>query len=123
MRSYYSLIPAFVVVLIASAPVLAQNLPVIPIGSDNTEGEKAKEDVGRTADIGIGQVGQRQSSSDAAPSISTTKRLNNRIQNRINNRIENRVDRDFQEFDGNSDAFERAGDQRRSTSQQAPDRY
>ena len=123
MRIYYNLFQALVVAMITSAPALAQDFPIIPMGNDDTEGEKATEEAARTADIGIGQVGQRQSSSQAAPSISTTKRVNNRIQSRINNRIENRIDRDFQEGDDNTDAFERAVEQARSSSQQPPNHY
>lgn len=50
---------------------------------------------GQTASAGIGQVGERLTKEDAAPSLQSGGRISSRIQNRINTRIDTRIDRDL----------------------------
>lgn len=47
------------------------------------------------AQSSIGQVGQRQTSAEAAPSIKPMARIDNRVQNRIESRIQNRIDQSY----------------------------
>ena len=49
----------------------------------------------RTADTGIGEVGQRQTAQDGAGIHEPLGRLTSRINNRIENRIRNRIDRNY----------------------------
>lgn len=48
---------------------------------------------GHTADVGTGQIGQRQTREEAAPNIKPMNRINGRIANRVQTRIRNRIDR------------------------------
>lgn len=49
----------------------------------------------RTADTGIGEVGQRQTARDGPGVQEPLDRINSRINNRVENRIRNRIDRNY----------------------------
>lgn len=50
---------------------------------------------GRVASSSVGEVGQRQTSEQAAPNAQPMARLDTRINNRVQNRIGNRIDRSY----------------------------
>lgn len=50
---------------------------------------------GRTADISVGEVGQRQTRERAAPNVQPLARINSRINNRVRARLANRIDRNY----------------------------
>jgi len=50
---------------------------------------------GRTAEVGNGQVGQRQTRAEAGPMVQPMGRIQSRIANRIQSRIRNRIDRNY----------------------------
>ncbi len=70
----------------------------------------ANPDTGRTAQTGVGEVGQRQDVQDAAANIEPLGRVGNRVQNRIENRIRNRIDRTYDPTANATSPFERAED-------------
>lgn len=97
-----------------AAHAKAQNLPINP-GSSNLPGTEPTEtqsdglaDVGRTAETGIGGVGERTNIL-----ANPMGRINSRIQNRVQNRIRNRIDRDYDLMDDTVSPFEQATDQLR----------
>lgn len=66
------------------------------------------EQLGRTAETGVGEVGQRLTRWDIAPNIEPMARVNRRIENRVENRLTSRIDTENRrEADANS-AFEMA---------------
>lgn len=100
-----------------AAQAKAQNLPINPVSS-NLPGTEPTEtqsdglaDVGRTADTGIGGVGERTNIL-----ASPTGRVNSRIRNRVQNRIRNRIDRNYDLIDDAVSPFEQATDQLRQDS-------
>nr|WP_144033866.1 hypothetical protein [Sphingomonas laterariae] len=68
---------------------------------------------GRTADITIGDVGQRQTPDRVAPNIDTQRRIENRIANRVQSRIRNRIDRYYDPQANTKSPFKVADDQLR----------
>lgn len=93
-------------------PATAQQVPIDPwdnekeVASDQNEGLERQ---GQTSETGSGQVGRRQSLSDAAPNIRPLDRVDTRINNRVQNRIRNRIDKDF--GGQGTSSFEEASDQ------------
>lgn len=75
---------------------------------------------GRVANVGNGQIGQRQSRTDAAPSLVATTRIESRIQNRIENRIRNRIDRYYDPQANATSPFAVASDQARKNGPSPP---
>lgn len=73
-------------------------------------------DVGRTADAGAGEIGQRQSRDQAAPTVDSLGRVAGRIENRIENRIRNRIDRYYNPAANSTSPFEQAEDRLRRAS-------
>jgi hypothetical protein len=94
------------------SPAAAQDSPSNPsdpsMASDQNEGLR---EIGRTAETGIGQVGQRQTTSNAGPNVDPTGRVNNRIRSRVQNRISNRIDRYYDPKADTTEAFNAPGDQ------------
>lgn len=96
-----------------AAPGFAQTSPfdrAISQSEVQTQAEGLLE-VGRTAETGIGEVGQRQKDDQVAPNIEPLGRLNNRIQNRVQNRLRNRIDRNYDSTANAVAPFDRAEDQ------------
>ncbi len=96
--------------LVLNALATAQTLPIDPSDRptpvrDQGEGMR---DVARTADVGVGEVGQRQTKENAAVNIYPTGRIENRIENRVQNRIRNRIDRTYDPTANATSPFERA---------------
>ncbi|MBU1756417.1 MAG: hypothetical protein KJ703_05445 [Alphaproteobacteria bacterium] len=80
------------------APAAAQQQPLDP-ESEVEEFEQAGtqneglSETARTADTGIGEVGQRQTTRDGPVMREPLDRIDSRINNRVENRIRNRIDR------------------------------
>ena len=76
--------------------------------------------VGRIANSGVGQIGQRQTRESAATEtgIKPTARLASRIQNRVQNRISNRIDRDYDPEANATNVFKAAEEQARVSNRQ-----
>lgn len=110
-RGFRLTLPACLLVCLA-APAKTQNLPLDTNSSSwsNTAPAETQsdglEDLGRTADTGIGGVGERTSIL-----ANPMGRINSRISNRIENRIRNRVDRDYNPMDDVVSPFEQATDE------------
>jgi hypothetical protein len=97
-------------------PAAAQSLPIDPTALDPigqppaaTQGE-GLGDVGRTADTGIGEVGER---TWGIINREPLGRLETRIYNRVQNRIRNRIDRSYDPMANANSPFERADQQTR----------
>lgn len=101
-------------------PAAAQSLPIdpAPIGQPpvTTQGE-GLGDVGRNADTGIGEVGER---TWGIINREPLGRLESRIQNRVQNRIRNRIDRSYDPMANANSPFERADQQTRRSGPGAP---
>lgn len=72
--------------------------------------------IARTADVGSGQVGQRQTRETAVPDAMPLDRLSTRVTNRVQNRIRNRIDRYYDPQANATSPFQVAQDQARTTS-------
>lgn len=105
----------WLVALLLGTPVMAQTFPIEPnTGTANAEtGGQDLSDVGRTAQTGEGEVGQRQEPRNMAPNIRPLGRIDNRIENRIQNRLRNRIDRNYDATANATAPFERAEDETR----------
>ncbi|MBT2133564.1 hypothetical protein KK137_04370 [Croceibacterium sp. LX-88] len=79
--------------LLIVSPAFAQEaqsvLPGADLAGNQTEG---LQDIGRTAETGTGEVGQRLKREDLALNTAPLARIENRIQNRVENRLESRVE-------------------------------
>lgn len=111
-----------VAVLLASLalPATAQSLPVDPSTPDHPLAEtqsEGLEEVGRTADTGIGEVGER---TEGVTNREPLGRLESRIPNRIQNRIRNRLDRFYDPMANANEPFKRADQQTRRKGLGAP---
>lgn len=73
----------------------------------------------RTASVGEGRVGQRQTRAQAAPNIAPLGRLSTRVQNRVQNRIRNRVDEHYDPRANATSPFEIAGQETRNAGRRA----
>lgn len=99
-----------------AVPAAAQSLPIDRAGSGYVEEappatqSEGLENMGRTADTGIGEVGERTS---AIVNVDPMGRLESRIQNRVQNRIRNRIDRNYDPMANATSPFERADQQTR----------
>lgn len=69
----------------------------------------AQQGTGRVADSAVGQVGQRQSATNAKP----MDRISNRIRNRVELRIRNRIDRFYNPQGDAASSFDTANDRSR----------
>lgn len=101
--------------VVASAPTMAQVVDIDPgtrLAQLRTQGEGLR-DAATTGSTGVGEVGQRQARSDAAPNIKPLGRIENRIENRVQNRLQNRIDRDYDPVANATAPFERANDRAR----------
>lgn len=100
-----------------SVPLAAQNVPIDPNVRQFEEAAQNQNDglgdTGRTADTGVGDVGQRQIQRGTPEAVSTLGRINNRVENRVQNRIRNRIDRNYDPTANATAPFERA--ERRAT--------
>lgn len=76
--------------------------------------------VGRTATISGGQVGQRQSREEMAPNAAPLGRIQNRVANRVQNRIRSRIDRHYDPQANATSPFEVADDRARTAGQRTP---
>ena len=102
----------------------AQTLPIepnIPTDQVKSQGEGLKE-TGRTAGTGVGEIGQRQTRSDVAPSIQPMARTDTRIRNRVQNRLMNRIDRNFDPTQSANLQVEQADERARRTGRTKPRR-
>lgn len=68
----------------------------------------------RNADTGIGEVGQRQTATDAATLQEPLDRIASRINNRVENRIRNRIDRNYDPTANATSPYEVADTQTRA---------
>lgn len=66
---------------------------------------------GRTADTGIGDVGQRQTREESATNIQPLGRIDSRIGNRVQSRIRNRIDANYDPQSNALSPFRVAGDE------------
>jgi hypothetical protein len=97
-----SLISATAAALMGLAvPAAAQEIPqpeptvdAADIDQAATQNEGLQRNA-RTADTGIGEVGQRQTARDGAGVQEPLGRITSRIENRVENRIRNRIDRNY----------------------------
>lgn len=97
-------------------PAAAQGLPIAPSSPDQaTTQNDGVRDIGRTADTGIGVVGQRQTAAAAVPSVEPMGRINSRIPNRVQNRLRNRIDRNYDPTINATSPFEAADERVRET--------
>lgn len=108
-----------------AAPVAAQEIPQ-PDPSQDVEGmdqadtqNEGLQQTARTADTGIGEVGQRQTAQDGPALQEPLGRINARINNRIENRIRNRIDRNYDPTANATSPFEIA-DRRTRAAQRQP---
>lgn len=97
-------------------PAAAQSLPIDPTAPNligqppATMQDEGLEDIGRTADTGIGEVGERTA---GVINREPLGRLEARIYNRVQNRIRNRIDRSYDPMANANSPFERADQQTR----------
>jgi hypothetical protein len=68
---------------------------------------------GRVADAGNGEIGQRQTRQETAPSINALERIKSRIANRVQNRIRSRIDTTYDPQANATSPFVVADDQAR----------
>lgn len=91
-----------------AVPTAAQEAPPEPEGERVEQTATQNEDLqqaatqneglqqsARTADTGIGEVGQRQNVRDGAALQEPLDRIASRINNRVQNRLRNRIDRNY----------------------------
>jgi hypothetical protein len=83
-----------------AAPAIAQELPPEPLREGEPVEQAANQNEGlsqsaRTADTGIGEVGQRQTARDGPAMQDPLDRIASRIHNRVENRVRNRIDRNY----------------------------
>lgn len=78
-------------------PLAAQTELIEPVSRQAQVRAQAEgmKDIVRTANTGGGEVGQRQTREDVAPSLDPLGRIDNRIENRVRSRIRNRLDRAY----------------------------
>lgn len=81
-------------------PAMAQELPLEPPLEEERVEQAATQNEGlrqtaRTADTGIGEVGQRQTTRDGPAMQDPLDRIASRINNRVENRVRNRIDRNY----------------------------
>lgn len=99
-----------------AGPAAAQSFPIDPAAPDpvaeesaDTQGE-GLEDVGRTAETGIGEIGER---AEFIVNTDPMARLDTRIHNRLQNRIRSRIDRDYDPMANATSPFEEVDQQTR----------
>lgn len=111
---------AFLAMLLsAAAPAMAQDAPrdeTVEFSASRVDLQRAAPDTraGQTARSSVGQVGQRQTREQAAPSIEPMGRIASRVQNRIQSRIHNRIDRYYDPRANATSPFATAGEQART---------
>ena len=77
-------------------------------------GRSVSEQIGRTADAGNGQIGERVRRSADQSSTKPFARVDSRVSNRVENRIRNRIDRYYDPQAHAASPFKVAGDQART---------
>lgn len=93
-------------------PAAAQEIPSpepTEVAADFDQAETQNEGLqrtARTADTGIGEVGQRQTTLDGPGLQEPLGRINSRINNRVENRIRNRIDRNYDPTSNATSPFE-----------------
>lgn len=90
----YSLLWLLLAVL--ATPAVGQNPQATETYGSGQPGLQARQlqaQSGRTADTGIGEVGERQTKDTSAANIAPMGRVENRLSNRIHGRYNNRLDR------------------------------
>lgn len=87
--------------------VAAQQLPNSEPDASAAADTQAEglNDVGRTAETGIGEIGRRTSGTG---NVNPMGRLNSRIENRIENRLRTRIDRNYDPLESVSSPFDKA---------------
>lgn len=106
-------------------PAAAQKIPLpeptedaADIDQTETQNEGLQR-TARTADTGIGEVGQRQKARDGLGVQEPLGRITSRINNRVENRIRNRIDRNYDPTANATSPFEIA-DRRTRAGQARP---
>lgn len=84
-----------------AVPAAGQEFPPLEPTEDAADTDPAEtqneglQRTARTADTGIGEVGQRQTAQDGPGVQEPLGRITSRINNRVENRIRNRIDRNY----------------------------
>lgn len=74
----------------------ASNYGGTPRGQPNAEPQNDSQNkIGRTAETGSGEVGQREEAISRQSIVQTLGRINSRINARIDNRLDMRIDRNY----------------------------
>lgn len=94
-------------------------LAAVPGYGQELEVQDPAAQAGRTAEVGSGEVGQRQTREDVAPNVEPMGRIGTRIQNRIESRIRSRIDRDYRPPAESATSFEAADQRMRRTGRSA----
>lgn len=97
-----------IVLFISSPSLRAQDVQPDQVG------KSSDQKVGQTAGSGVGQVGQRLTREETAPTIEPMDRISSRVQNRVQSRIRNRIDRFYNPEANAASPFEVAGDRTRT---------
>lgn len=105
-------------IFLVASPASAQEFPSAS-GSDGGSGQgDGGQEMGRTAETGAGEVGQRQTVWDA-PNVQPMTRINNRVQLRVESRVNSRIDRNHDADMGTTSAFDVANIRARRASNTA----
>lgn len=91
----------------------------MPVQSANSV--SPSEQIGRTADAGNGQIGERQRRDAGPSSTKPLARVDSRVANRIENRIRSRIDRYYDPRANATSPFKVAGDQARTAGTRSED--
>ena len=97
---------------LASA-VAAQELPNSPLPPTGAVADTQAEglnDVGRTAETGVGEIGRRTT---GTINVNPMGRINSRIENRIRNRLRTRIDRNYDPLESITSPFDKADQETR----------
>ena len=107
-------------------PVAAQEIPPPEPSEDRERTEQTRsqnhglQTTSRTADTGIGEVGQRQTVRVGPAMREPLDRIGSRINNRVQNRIRNRIDRNYNPTANATSPFVVAEEQARTAGQTGP---
>ncbi|WP_454598017.1 hypothetical protein [Qipengyuania sp. SM2507] len=111
---------AAILVLGLPMAATAQEIPAPDTTDDEESAEQADtqneglQRTARTADTGIGEVGQRQTAQDGPAMREPLGRITSRISNRVENRIRNRIDRYYDPTANATSPYEKADRQTRA---------
>ncbi|MAW90040.1 MAG: hypothetical protein CL574_02930 [Altererythrobacter sp.] len=86
------------------------NSPPPPTGAVVDTQAEGFNDVGRTAETGIGEIGRRTT---GTINVNPMGRINSRIENRIRNRLRTRIDRNYDPLESITSPFDKADQETR----------